>query len=138
MIVNVINKRERMKLPQRGSWLAKALMIIFGHPVIALLFFALLGAIGGWLTVPHAQNDRIEMVSVGAVWGAFVGAIFVAREVSSRRWIRRAIGLAVGAVAGGITGVVLGWSGINSIALALGFAVLGYFGNIWAKHLTFP
>lgn len=127
-----------MKLPKRGSWVAKTAMVIFGNSVIAVIFFALLGAIGGGLASPYANNGQVALISVGTIWGWFIGVIFVAREDPSGRWCRRAVRVLVGAAAGAGTGVILGWSHSSSVALALGFAVLGYFGHVWAKHLTFP
>lgn len=117
---------------------ARALWAIFGDTVITILFLSLLGALFGYLTSESEGEGTLRYVSVGAIFGAFLGAEFSAWRLIRLTGRRAIVGAAIGAAAGVAIGVLVAGSALKILVFALVLAALGAFGHPLLRHFNFP
>ena len=81
-------------------------------------------------------GSALNMLIAAAVFGCFVGVMFVTEDERRYRRSGTRVRIASGMVAGGAIAVLFTWDAAAIAASAFVGGFLGYLGWLWIKHLT--
>lgn len=94
------------------------------------------GAISGYFASLRGGHPGVRMALVGAVWGGFIGMLFSMEISKVGLHLRRTSGANLGILVSCVSGVLLDWRGVSIVLMGVLAAVLGFFSDLWVKHVT--
>ncbi|WP_275761195.1 hypothetical protein [Ralstonia pseudosolanacearum] len=112
---------------------------IFGSPWVVIVSMALLGTASAWLLLRNDALFAWSRLAVGAVSGAFIGALFSVETLFSwRAHVKFMVGGVVGILTGGVVGILLQLGAVYIIVAAMTGFALGITSKHWMFHVNLP
>lgn len=112
---------------------------IFGSTWAVIVSMALLGTASAWLLLRNDALFAWSRLAVGAVSGAFIGALFSVETLFSWRvHVKLMICGVVGILAGGVVGVLLQLGTVHILVAAMTGFALGVTSKHWIFHVNLP
>lgn len=112
---------------------------IFGSPWAVIVSMALLGTASAWLLLRNDALFAWGRLAVGAVFGAFIGALFSVETLFSwRAHVKIMICGVVGILAGGVVGILLQLGAVHVFVAAMTGFALGVTSKHWMFHVNLP
>ena len=94
------------------------------------------GAISGYFASLRGGHSGVRMALVGAVWGGFIGMLFSMEISKVGLHLRRTSGASLGIFVSCISGFLLDWRSVSIVLIGVLAAVLGFFSDLWVKHVS--
>ncbi|MHA6881784.1 hypothetical protein [Ralstonia pseudosolanacearum] len=112
---------------------------IFGSPWTAIVSMALMGTASAWLLLRTDAMFAWNKLAIGAVLGAFIGALFsVETHFYWRTRVKFLMSGVVGILAGGVVAILLQLGVANMLVAAMVGLIFGVTSKYWMFHINLP